>query len=176
MNDAAPEKPYDQGLISISDLTDVSDPLLSGKGDARPDGAKHIIFALGTSHFAVPAGRVAEVVRPLPCTELPNLPGWLAGIANLRGDILTVIDLQAFWSADPPADSPRTKLIVLRPADPETRVAFRVDKLREITTLPEGSVEPAGENDPPFISGRFSHRSEPVRLLDVEKVLASLEL
>ncbi len=64
------------------------------------EGDKYMVFQINDSNYAVPSGEVAEVVRMLPLTELPNLPDWFMGIANLRGDILSVINLPGIWDPE----------------------------------------------------------------------------
>src|ERR1041384_8252358 len=55
-------------------------------------GEKHIVFTSGEQIFGISLKNVTEVCRSLPVTLLPGAPEWLAGITNLRGDLLAVID------------------------------------------------------------------------------------
>ncbi|MDH3349126.1 MAG: chemotaxis protein CheW, partial [Desulfobulbaceae bacterium] len=55
-----------------------------------------IIFTLAGTEYAVPASNVTEVGEMLQVTPLPNVPLWLKGVSNLRGDIISIVDLRSF--------------------------------------------------------------------------------
>ncbi len=174
MSNLPPEKTFHPDFVTFRELTDES--LLSNDREEPVAGKKYITFVLDTTHFAIDSNKVAEVVRPLNFTVLPNFPAWLSGIANLRGEILSIIDLQAIWKMNA-ADSPKSKLIVLRSgSQTASHIAFKVDKLREIVTLPDEEIDRAGADDLPFLAGKVIHRSNLINLLDIEKILSSLKL
>lgn len=66
----------------------------SGSGDS--DEWSGITFALGDARLACNIDRVSEV---LPCPQSTPVPGaknWIVGLANVRGELLTVIDVGRF--------------------------------------------------------------------------------
>ena len=169
------EKPFDLDLISISELTDILDSFFLDEQDSQISGEKFIVFILDEEFYAIPAKQVAEVVRPLSFTSLPNLPEWFLGIANLRGDIISIVGLKSLWNKES-VDSPKSKLIVLRSFDNGSPVAFKIDKLREIVTLPKEEIEVARNKRNSHIFGKAEHKSNVLNLLDVEEILSSLKL
>jgi purine-binding chemotaxis protein CheW len=71
-------------------------------------------FSLGRERYAFAAEHVREVVRlegfsPLPCT-----PPWVAGIMNVRGQILTLIDLGAWLDLPASGLAEKNDVILLR--------------------------------------------------------------
>lgn len=50
-------------------------------------------FRLGDRWFGVDTSVVQEVLRDMPCTPVPLAPQAVRGLANLRGEIVTVVDL-----------------------------------------------------------------------------------
>ncbi len=84
------------------------DKLLAALEESLPDdadeiqerpaesGARHIVFELAGSPYAVPIENVREVVRPSRPTPVPGLPEWMPGVANVRGDIVSIVDLPLF--------------------------------------------------------------------------------
>ncbi len=52
-----------------------------------------VIFELGDEEFAVSIEQVREVVEMLSITHIPNMPDFIEGVINLRGNILPIIDL-----------------------------------------------------------------------------------
>lgn len=143
----------------------------------RTDGKKHVIFFLDEEMFAVPAEYVAEVDRLLAVTPLPNVPHWLLGIANLRGDIVSVVDLRKFWerTSSPPQ---KTKTIILRDEDDETLIAFVIDRLGEIANLQISEAEFITETTYPMphAGKKVRHQESCIYILDAASLLSSPKL
>lgn len=158
--------------LSSLDLPELTSSFFTDKQTANSDGEKFVVFFLDDGSFAVSANQVTEVVRPLPFTPLPNSPVWLGGIANLRGEIISVLNLSQICNKQSAPASPKSKLIVLRPKIFDSPIAFPVDKLSEIITLAKDEIEPA--EDSRFF-GKAAHHSGVVYLLDTEKLFSSLK-
>lgn len=157
--------------LSSLDLPDLTSSFFTDKQTANSDDEKFVVFFLDDALFAVPAREVTEVVRPLPFAPLPDSPLWLHGIANLRGEIVSVLDLAKFCGRKCAPVSPKSRLIILRPKIFASPVALLVDRLSEIINLAEDDIQPA-ENA--YFCGEAVLTSNLVGLLDTEKVFASL--
>jgi purine-binding chemotaxis protein CheW len=55
---------------------------------------RYLSFSLGSEDFAVPLLNVREVIGVPECTKLPFTPEYVLGIMNIRGQVITVIDLR----------------------------------------------------------------------------------
>lgn len=55
--------------------------------------SQYLLLMAGTVHIAVPILAVREILEPPPFTPVPQSPDWFAGLSNLRGQILPVIEL-----------------------------------------------------------------------------------
>ena len=135
------------------------------------DGEKFVVFFLADALFAVNAAQVAEIVRPLDFTPLPNSPEWLHGIANLRGEIVSVLNLSKICNKPGVADSSKSKLIVLKTETGASSAAFPVDRLSEIITLRREDIQPSEDFR---FSGCAIYKTASVKLLDTERLFASL--
>jgi purine-binding chemotaxis protein CheW len=109
------------------------------EGSAGYGGESVIQFTLGDIRAAVPLVRAVEIGRHPRITPLPNLPGWLLGVGNVRGEIVSMVDLAAFLGVDRPRSAHRRRFIVVR--NLEMRVGLVVDRILGIRSL-----EPAGES------------------------------
>jgi len=128
-------------------------------------------FVIAQERYAVEATYIREVQREKQLTPLPCTPSFILGIMNLRGRILAVIDLRAFF------DLPRVPL-----HRPDTVIVFRTETL-EVGVLTNGVLGarsiPAQELSQ-AMAGRLGIRREYLRgimeehtvLLDVERILA----
>lgn len=164
----------DIDFASLVKIPDLKEP----PPQPNPIGDKYVIFHLDDKIYGINSKNVAEVTGSLPVTPLPGVPEWVSGIASLRGDLISVIDLRKLWKKDttPPQ---KTRLIVFHPGKNDSPVAFIVDKLSEIVTLTDKEIKFSAEDFTdsfPTIFGRSDFRSQPLFLLDINKILTSLNI
>lgn len=101
-----------------------------------------LLFTRQEARYAVPVTDVMQVVAAAPITPLPGVPAFYRGVVNVRGQILTVLDVPALWGglAAPPAARP--PLIVIRPGGEGFTLALLADSVAEITALPTVAILP----------------------------------
>lgn len=141
---------------------------------------KHVLFELGETCYAIPLDNVLELQRLPRLTALPNVPDWLRGVMNLRGDILSVVDLRSLLGL-PAFDQPQSqRLVVVRSTQEEIATGWVVDRVVGVRRL---AVEEAQTSAPTsngvavrFVRGLISHEGKMVALLDVNRVLSSPEM
>lgn len=56
-------------------------------------------FRLGAHHFVAAMAEVTEILKVPPVTRLPNVKPWVRGVANVRGRLIPVLDLDLFFEA-----------------------------------------------------------------------------
>lgn len=165
--------------IDFSSLLDLSNPLqFFAEKNKIAEGEKYVVFHLDDRQYGINSKKVAEVATSLPVTSLPNVPDWLLGIANLRGEIITIVDLRKLWKKNT-TTPPKTRLIVFNSQKHETPIAFVVDKLNEITHLSSKDINFSAadfEDSFPTISGKADFKNQPLFLLDIDNILSSLSL
>lgn len=74
-------------------------------GDLSPAdaGADEVMLVrLGGSSYALPVASVREIVRLPQVTRVPGLPAFVAGLANVRGRVLAVLDLRTMLGVEAP--------------------------------------------------------------------------
>ncbi len=161
----------------LPDLSGYSNSVFSETEKPRNADEKFIIFTLAETQYAVASNSVSEVIRQLNLTPVHNVPEWFLGIANLRGDIISVVDLHILWKQEISTPyTAKTKLIVMRCKNPDFLVAFKVDKLCEVITLSNEAIQPLKDNYSSFLSGQAKHKSGIINLLDVKEILCSLKI
>ena len=164
---------FDLNALSKESLGKMPDPFFQEEPEV--EGQKYLLFQLGDDFYGVISDRVSEVVRMLPITEIPNVPDWFLGIANLRGDILSVVELSILWNQKRPPANPKEKLIVLRSQTAETNLAIRADRVKEIVSIPEGTLEHPDVNLEHVFAGA-DHKSARIRLINPTSLLTNLTL
>ncbi len=103
-----------------------------------------ICFFLGDQELAAPIEHVKETIVLRPITRVFLVPAWLAGIINLRGDVVAVIDLAALLGLTPMVIGPSSRILIARVTGPSgTRTAgLLVDRLAEVRHLDPASLVP----------------------------------
>jgi purine-binding chemotaxis protein CheW len=104
-------------------------------------------FTLGDTLFGIDVPVIQEVLRPQAMTRVPLAPSMVRGLINLRGQIITAIDLRDRLGL-PPAPADVTGMNVVTRLQDET-VSFLVDDVGEVLDLPADQFEDA----PPTLSG-----------------------
>lgn len=175
----------DTDFSSLLDAPESAAAIFLETKPVPPVGEKYIIFALDNEYYAVHHNLVAEVLNPLPVTPLPGMPEWLAGMTNLRGRIISVVNLRKFWKKNSPQPQPqpmqKNKFIILRSAkEDNTTIAFIVDRVGEIVTLTPQDIKFSAadfENSFPTLFGKavYKHGTS-LLLFDAENLLSSLSL
>ena len=149
---------------------------------AQPGAAaagRFVLLSVASAHYAVPEAFVTELERVPRITTVPRVPAWLCGVANLRGDIVSVIDLRAYLGLAPYAPS-TARMIVVRLLDEPFTTGLIVDAVDRIVTLQAEDVKaPASSLEgplAPFVSGVCAIGDRLVAVLDVDHLLRSPDI
>jgi purine-binding chemotaxis protein CheW len=123
-------------------------------------------FRVGGQSYALDIRRVQEVLVAAEIEPVPGAPAAVLGVINLRGRIVTVVDLgRCLGFAASPAGTPCTVLI----ADAaDGALGLRVDGVAEVCSVAEGAIRPVpptlGRQPDPLVRGVVG-RAEPVLTL-----------
>lgn len=97
-------------------------------------------FLVDELHFGVPVEHVQEVLRYQEMTPVPLAPAVVAGLINLRGHIVTALDLRARLGLAPRGPDDRTAMnVVIRIGD--STVSLLVDDIGDVVEVEQGSFE-----------------------------------
>jgi purine-binding chemotaxis protein CheW len=142
--------------------------------------AQHVVFSLAETEYAVPIGNVVEIGHPRAVTPLPQVPEWLRGLTNLRGDIISIVDLRGFLGLEPgDAGRPERMLVVHHPEDNLT-TGLIVDRVLGITRLRLDAIRepsaPVAGPVAPYLRGVAEHARGLLVVLDLDRLLRSSEM
>ncbi len=140
---------------------------------------QYLTFTLDRELFALEISRVCEVVDCVRITEVPSLPGYLCGVINLRGSVISVIDLRLMFGMNKLEKTVDTCIIIVEVENGTLRMGALADSVREVVQLDPGRIEPPPEFgtklDTAFIRGIGRVNDNFMIILDIEQVLASVE-
>ncbi|MEK7723803.1 MAG: chemotaxis protein CheW [Acidobacteriota bacterium] len=142
------------------------------------EGEKYIVFQLDEKFYGISSKSVSEVAATLPVTSLPNVPEWVSGIANLRGDVISVVDLRKLWGKHTESP-PKQRLLIFHSAPNDSPIAIVVDRVNEMISITQKEINFSAEDFTasfPTFFGRAEFKSQPLFLLDIDKMLSSLSV
>jgi purine-binding chemotaxis protein CheW len=139
----------------------------------------HIVgFRVGRETFGVPIGLVHEIVRVPEITAVPDSPGYVEGVINLRGKIISVVDLRKRFGEREIAAHKKNRILVTEVEG--KMVGLIVDAASEVIKIPENEVElPPSvfeEGELNYVTGVGKLHGRLVILLDLSKILQKGEL
>lgn len=132
-------------------------------------------FRIGAESFVCARSDVREVI-PLPehITRVPGAKAWLRGVANVRGQLMTVVDLRAFLGAGTSMPDRRARLLLLSSRDVPTGLivdevlGFRRFDQSELSEDAPATVTRCES----YLSGGFRRGSESWPRFSLNKLLA----
>lgn len=141
--------------------------------------SRYVLFAIAATQYAVRESYVTELERVPRVTPVPRVPAWLCGVTNLRGDIVSVVDLRVFLGL-PGTLPPTSRLLVVRLLDEPFATGLIVDGVDRIATLQAGDITPpaAPLEGPlaPYLDGVCSVGERLVAVLDLDRLLRCPDL
>ncbi|MGH9903156.1 MAG: chemotaxis protein CheW [Pyrinomonadaceae bacterium] len=143
-----------------------------------------VTFRVGTELFGVPISAVQEIVRVPAIARIPQSPAFVEGVSNLRGRIITVVDMRKrlghkVSEAGAGGERDRRSRILVVEAGGRL-VGVIVDEVTEVLRLAEDRVEAAppmvAKLDNQYINGVGKLDEDLLILIDIEKILTADQL
>lgn len=104
------------------------------------DMLKALVFVQGSERYAVPVQYVVRGVAQPNITHLPCVPPYYRGVINVRGRILSVLDLRRFWRISSEEEQTQPRLIVIRAGQLE--FALQADDVVEVARISLSHIVP----------------------------------
>jgi purine-binding chemotaxis protein CheW len=138
--------------------------------------ALHLVcFSMHDQEYGVAIADVKETLAPRPIVRMFLTPDWLAGIMNLRGDVVAVIDLARFLGMPPTVTGDDGRIVVLR--HKSLTAGVLVDRMADVRVVPLEQVAPAPATIPvesaSVMRGIATIDGGAVRVLDVAALFQS---
>jgi len=106
------------------------------------DGVSHFVgFRLEGQRYALPLDRVERALRMVAATPVPEALPWVAGVINLHGRVVPMVDLRQRFGQ--PSRKPHLDDRLLVVQAQEQTMALMVDEVTEVLEVPANQVEPA---------------------------------
>ena len=133
-----------------------------------------VTFKLDGETYGVNVMEVQEVLRVTDIAPVPGAPGYVLGIINLRGNVVSVLDTRRRFGLQSIDNSDATRIVIIESGG--QTVGIRVDAVAEVLDVDSSEIESSPDvgNDESsrYISGMVSRDDELVILIDVSKIIS----
>jgi purine-binding chemotaxis protein CheW len=164
----------------MSSTTTLTENMAGAHTDAR--AGKYLTFHLANEEFGIRVLKVREIMGLQEITAVPQTPGHVKGVINLRGKVVPVVDLRLKFSLPAAEYSQRTCIIVTQVQGEHgpVMIGIVVDGVSEVLNLTDQEIEDTpdfgDEAGIRYLLGMAKVKGRVKILLDIDQVLATQEL
>lgn len=127
-----------------------------------------VIFKLGDEQFAVETSKVQGINDTMKITEVPKAPQHIRGLINLRGNIISLLDINLLLNIANTTEETQNNIIILKMEDEQ--VGITVDQVDEVLDIEENMIEKIDNYKREFIKGVINFKDRVVTLIDIDKL------
>lgn len=150
--------------------------------DAGGRAGKYLTFFLAGEEYCISILKIKEIIGMMPITSVPRTPDFVKGVINLRGKVISVIDLRLRFHMPAMEYAERTCIVVveINGQSDTVKIGIVVDAVSEVLNIKPEDIE-----DPPafgtrlntdYILGMAKVGSGVKILLDIDRVLGADEM
>lgn len=160
----------------------ISDAYAGKHKEMEGCAGKYLTFALGNEEYGIQIVKVKEIIGMMAITSLPKTDTYVKGVINLRGRVISVIDLRLKFEMQAADYTERTCIIVveIEKDDAVIPIGLVVDAVSEVNNIKADEIDapPAfgASVETNFILGMAKKEDGVKILLDIDRVLRRDEL
>ncbi|GLX83173.1 chemotaxis protein CheW [Thalassotalea eurytherma] len=136
-----------------------------------------VTFKLDSETYGINVMQVQEVLRHTEIAPVPGAPGYVLGIINLRGNVVTVIDTRARFGLESGEVTDNTRIVIIE--SEKQVIGIMVDSVAEVVYLKASEIDIApnvgNDESAKFIQGVSNRDGELLILVDLNKLLTDDE-
>lgn len=166
-------------LSSLGDFEEAKDMVNSNDDNLvqMQDEEKLVTFRLGVEEYGIKIENVQEINRMTSITKIPRAPYHIEGIVNLRGNVITALDLRKLLKLEEKQVTDSTRIIIVDVNNKRTGII--VDSVTEVINFEKRLIEPTPDIlssgvDSDYIEGvaKLKNNSRMIMILNLNKVLS----
>ncbi|WP_017415615.1 chemotaxis protein CheW [Clostridium tunisiense] len=128
-----------------------------------------VVFNIGNEQFAVETSKVQSINDLMKITQVPKAPSYIKGLINLRGNIISILDINLLLGMTN-TDERNDNIIILKLED--ELVGITVDAVDEVMEFSEDQLEKVhNEMEKFYIKGVINLKERIITLIDFDKLI-----
>ncbi len=104
------------------------------------DQMQLVAFRLGAEEYAVPVQNVEGIIKLADPTKVPGSPAFIRGVMNLRGKVISILDLRARFAMGSRENEDDSRVLVVQ--HDGKNVGILVDEVSEVMTVETSAIQP----------------------------------
>lgn len=149
----------------------------SGASQDHGTNTQIVSFRLANEEYGVDIMRVQEIILTGQITQMPQVPDYICGLINLRGNVIPIVDLRKRFGLTVAKNDENTRIIVVNVAD--KTIGIVVDAVNEVLRISSEQTEPPPSSivgiDHSYIRGLVKFDDKLLILLNIDNVLSQAE-
>ncbi|MFZ7131514.1 MAG: chemotaxis protein CheW [Eubacteriales bacterium] len=126
-----------------------------------------IIFTLGEKYYAISTDEVDEISKEIPSTNVPNSPEWVEGLINLRGNVVSLVNLSKLLHQDD--EQCYNNIIILNHTD--EKIGLLVKDVYEVITIDTKEIQKITHEGTNSIIGIISLEGNIINIIDLDRLI-----
>ena len=128
-----------------------------------------VVFKVNEEQFAVEAAKVQSINDMMEITKVPKSAQYIKGLINLRGNIISLLDINLLLGIEKGHDSQENIIIINLQ---EESVGVTVDQVDEVLEIEEDLIESVEtDRKKSYIKGVINFKDRIVTLIDIAKLI-----
>ena len=151
----------------------------SFKGSDKSEELIQLVsFNLDSEEYGVEVLKVREIIRMPSITKMPNAPGYLDGIINLRGKVIPIVSMRRKFCLMESENNNHTRIMIMDVGG--ELMGFVVDSVSEVLRISSSEIQPppvvvSGGVDQECLVGVVNRADRLLVMLDLERILSGDE-
>lgn len=129
-----------------------------------------VIFKLADEQFAVETSKVQTISDYMNITKVPLAPKYIKGLINLRGNVISVLDINMILNVAESKKGSESSIIILNMKDEQ--VGICIDQVDEVLDFDESVIEKSDEGTKkPYVKGIINNNGNIITIIDIDKLI-----
>jgi len=139
-----------------------------------------VIFNIGKEKYGVEISRVREIIKPKEITKIPNMPNYVEGVTNIRGQVTTVFNLRKRLGFPTMEELDKNGRIIIVEYE-GIPVGMLVDDVRDVKYISDDVIDMvpsiiSKSKGGKFLTGVGKVKDDLILLIDMDKVFSLEDL
>ncbi|NBR07459.1 MAG: purine-binding chemotaxis protein CheW, partial [Planctomycetes bacterium] len=164
--------------IHSSSISTLGEDARKERREAAQKFQQYVGFILDEQEYAIPIEKIQEIVLYNGVTRLPQVPPFVEGVTNLRGNIIPILNLRVILGMANREINPDTRVVVVHVQ--KKTVGLIVDSVTQVKKVnpqlvqsPESAIAMGASN---HIAGLTKENDHLLILLDIEKMMQTINV
>lgn len=126
-----------------------------------------ILFTMNQHYYVTAAEHIEEVIDAPTITKVPLADAWVEGLINLRGTVLTVVNLAELIGLEQPKHN--RNILIMKKAD--EKKGLLIEEVIEVITIEEAAIQLPNTDEADYYTGVLSIANDVASIIDVTHLI-----